>query len=379
MNPILLSTIAALAAASTAATAAPFTPGSLVIERVGDGAAALSSAATPIFLEERAFTGNLLQSIPLPTSVNSLTAAGSSTAEGLLNRSADGRFLTVPGYDAASGTAAVAGTTSSTVLRSTGELDSSGTLSLIDLTASPTNPFSGANFRSVISSDGSNFWAAGSANGIYYFNSTGASTLVSSSSTNNRAVEIFGGQLFSSSAAGSFAGVSAVGTGLPTVSGSTFTLTIATGTGSSPYDFFLADLSPAVAGLDTAWIADDRGAATGGGIQRYNFDGSAWTLAYTLSTGTTGVRGLTASLSGSTAQLFATTTETNANRLISIFDLGDKTTSDLTLATLATAGALTAFRGVDFAPVPEPAAFGCVALGAALLSMTQRARRKVRA
>src|SRR5437870_11935917 len=90
--------------------AAAFTPGNLVIYRVGDGSAAITSAATAVFLDEYTTAGGSpVQSIAMPTVVNGsnkrLTAAGTSTSEGLLTRSVDGNYLTATGYDTAVGTA----------------------------------------------------------------------------------------------------------------------------------------------------------------------------------------------------------------------------------------------------------------------------------
>ena len=46
---------------------APFTPGNLVVYRVGDGAAVLASSGTAVFLDEYTTAGVLVQSIPVPT------------------------------------------------------------------------------------------------------------------------------------------------------------------------------------------------------------------------------------------------------------------------------------------------------------------------
>lgn len=84
---------------------AAFTPGDLVIYRVGTGATSLSSAATAVFLDEYTATRVLVQSIALPTadsgSNQTLTASGTATSEGLLTLSADGRYLELTGYNAA--------------------------------------------------------------------------------------------------------------------------------------------------------------------------------------------------------------------------------------------------------------------------------------
>ena len=46
---------------------AAFTPGDLVIYRVGDGIGSLSSFGNPVFLDEYTPSGRLVQSIALPT------------------------------------------------------------------------------------------------------------------------------------------------------------------------------------------------------------------------------------------------------------------------------------------------------------------------
>ena len=75
---------AALLSVSALANAAPFTAGNVVVERVGSGASALSSAATSVFLDEFNATGALQQSLSM-----TVTASGTATSEGLLNRTAD--------------------------------------------------------------------------------------------------------------------------------------------------------------------------------------------------------------------------------------------------------------------------------------------------
>src|SRR5688572_3385162 len=107
--------LAALAAPSLAlAGTVQFTPGNLVVLRVGTGAAPLSSSATAAFLDEYTTAGVHVQSVALPTagagSNLPLTLTGSSTADGFITRSADRRYLIVPGYGAVPGTATVAST-----------------------------------------------------------------------------------------------------------------------------------------------------------------------------------------------------------------------------------------------------------------------------
>src|SRR5262245_10500634 len=100
--------VCALACAPERAVAAPFTPGNLVVVRVGDGTGTLGTAAAPTFLLECTTTGTLVQTIPLPTAVSGsnhiLTNAGNATSEGFLTLSSNGRYLLLGGYDAAVGT-----------------------------------------------------------------------------------------------------------------------------------------------------------------------------------------------------------------------------------------------------------------------------------
>src|SRR5262249_26127015 len=86
--------------------ASTFTPGNLVIYRVGTGAlgANLVNTGNPIFLDEYTPSGTLVQSVPLPTAPaganHQVIASGTATSEGLITRSTDGRFIVASGYDA---------------------------------------------------------------------------------------------------------------------------------------------------------------------------------------------------------------------------------------------------------------------------------------
>lgn len=83
--------------------AAAFTPGNLVIYRIGNGTDALSNFGNPVFLDEYTPTGTLVQSVPLPTTAsgaNRRLISSSIVQEGMLTRSSDGRYLILTGYDA---------------------------------------------------------------------------------------------------------------------------------------------------------------------------------------------------------------------------------------------------------------------------------------
>jgi hypothetical protein len=149
--------------------------------------------------------------------------------------------------------------------------------------------------------------------------------------------------------------------------------------------------------LDLAYVADDRTTVTAGGINRFDFSGGAWsqtgsafrfdTSSSLLTTGTAAaggslvsIRGLTGSYDAatSTATLFATTTQTSNNSLISFLDTGSLSTST-TFNTLQSAGTNYVFRGVDVSPVavPEPSTYAIAAV--ATLGMANLMRRRRRA
>jgi hypothetical protein len=108
-------------------------------------------------------------------------------------------------------------------------------------------------------------------------------------------------------------------------------------------------------------------------------DGINWTLATTFSpSATTGLRGLTGQVINGNPVLYATTTINGGpiggsqNDLVSFTDDG----SNSSFVTLATAGNLTAFRGVAFAPsVPEPGTFALAGFGGLAFALAALRRR----
>jgi MYXO-CTERM domain-containing protein len=177
-------------------------------------------------------------------------------------------------------------------------------------------------------------------------------------------------------------GVLAVGSGLTTSANQTSTLFINAGANASTYGFVMFDTNQD-GGVDLAYLADDRTTA-GGGLQKWMLESGTWTqswsrlvnstgtLSGTAATGFAGIRGLTGTWDAvNGAQLYATTTETTNNRLISIVDNG----STPTLATnLASAGTNYVFRGVAFTPGAVPAPGALALLGVAGLIGSRRRR-----
>jgi hypothetical protein len=394
-----------LIALATSAQAAPFTAGDIVVERVGDGVLSLSSSATIVNLLEYTSAGSLVQTIPLqavnpaPTSAPfNATESGITTVDGYLNLSTDGKVLTIPGYNASPGVGTVATSSTSTVSRTISLISSSGNPD----TSTSVAMMSSNNFRSVISDNGTRFWASGGS-GISYVNAvgaTGASGVTSLYGGNARNIEIYNGSLYAATASSSFTGSNSqfgiyrIGSGLPTtaVSSTNVSLLLSTGSGSSPVGFLLFDKNNDST-LDTAFIADEDVSA-GGGILRYDFDGTNWTQKYNLNPSSNTVGGIGSLLSGATGlglrglagrydgqsdtfSLFATTAAGTANNsLIRFTDLGNDSgtyTVPVSYNVIAMSGSNTVFRGVDFAPtaaVPEPDTWMTLGVGMLVIWMS---------
>lgn len=300
--------VGALVAAATGM--APALAADVVAVRVGDGASALSSAAAAVFLERRAPDGSNLGVVALPTTVSGanqpITLGGTSSSEGALAVSVDGRYVTLAGYAAAPGTAAISSSTSATATRVVARVDA---LSNVDTSTLLGAAFGASSVRGAVSTDGSVFWVSGNASsaplgGVRYatLGTSGSGTQVLASPSNVRTVNIAAGQLFGDSGSGSFTNVFSIGFGLPTMAGQVATSLPGLPTATeSPYGFVFFDRSAAIAGIDTLYIADDRNIASGGGIQKWTFDGNMWNLQATFTNGlVTGVRGLAAEAVGAT-------------------------------------------------------------------------------
>jgi hypothetical protein len=319
--------------------AQPFTPGNLVVVRVGDGTAALSANGAAVFLEERATGGTLAGPI---LAVPNLVVSGSATSEGALCLSGNGLFLTIAGYNAPAGTASLPTSPSASFARVIGMVDVNRNF---NVAAGTSSLYSGNNIRSGVTDGLNNFWGAGSGGGTVYFGNNAAPATVQNVILNTRVIQNFFGALFFSTGSGTPGIWIIPGTPITPATASPF---IPTGTGASPYNFAF---NPA---QTTVYVADDRTIATGGGIQKWNFSGGIWTLAYTLGTASTvGARGLAVDFCGAVPVIYATTAEAagTPNRLIRIVDTGAGSTA----TTIAVAAANTVYRGLEFAPkVPAP-------------------------
>src|ERR1051325_8364438 len=340
--------IVALILLSLSAAAAPFTPGNIVVYRVGDGVAAITGAATPVFLDEYSPGGTLVQSIPLPTSgvvapQRLCTAAGTATTEGFLSRSPNGLYLAFGCYDATVGTA-TPNSTSPSVPRVLGRIDAGG---VIDTSTSYVEASGAGNIRSVTTSDGNRFWSVGSTVGLRTATlGSSTTTTVSTTNTTRREVHVYGGQLYDSSGAGTTYRLGQVGTGLPITAGTATTNLPGLPVTQAYKSFFFADLDAGTPGLDTLYIADE----TAGAVSKWNLIGGTWTAKGSVALAT--ARGLAGIVNGTSVTLYAVGGTTNLTQITDAS--GFNATMTGSFSGIATGTATKAFRGVALVPVGPP-------------------------
>jgi hypothetical protein len=350
VTAVALAAVAVPLLTTSQAEAARFTGGNIVVYRVGSGTA-LTNAAAPVYLDEYAPGGAKVQSVALPTAAaegnHRLTAVGQSRSEGLVSRSADGRYLVVTGYDAAVGAtgpggASLTASSPDQVGRVVGFVDANG---VVDTTTVLQGSGAAKIIRSAASTQGDRLWATGGNGGVLTTNRGAAdATVAAGSATSNfSALTIQGGQLFTSGILANR--LAALGSGTPT----TGALTDLPGLPGNllTYGYAFADLTPAGYGstpLDTLYLAN--GSERGGTIDKYRWTGAAWSpVGYV---DVEGVLGVVADVQNGAVSL-AVTTPTS---LVSLTDPNGAAAAfaPSAPAVLASAAPGTEFRGVALAP-----------------------------
>lgn len=327
-----------------------FTPGNLIVNRIGDGASVLGSITYPLNLQEFLPTGVEVQTMNQQfTSANLLTETGElNTSIGHLN-SLDA-LVGVPGYNSVSGVSNVA-------------VSQPKAINILGLGAAvngrvvfPANGnspcFTDGYLTSLLPMNTTTFFAAGTgingSGGIWYYNGTNFLQL-NGDFNEIRTIESYNGNLYFSTDV-SPSGIYQLGSGLPITSGQVATLIIAT---ASPRGF---SISP---DGNTAFVADDSplNGNNGGGIQKWTQQNGTWTKAYTHAYRASG---LTVDFSDSLARIYATTflnsPGSDNNKILKIIDTDENSIA----LELSLAGTNYLYKGLDFAPALPPAALQIV-------------------
>lgn len=348
----------------------PFTPGNIVVYRIGDGSSVLSAQgstiAKPVFLDEYTPLGVKVQSVAMPTSAIGtnliLTATYTLNVDGGMTLSTNGQYLVVTGYNASVGSDySVSG-----VKRVVGLIKYDG---VINTSTGLTDAAIGVKMPTAASNDGFQIWCAADTRGTnascFYYTTLGSSTSTYLGSTTEsssfRTIKVINGQLYTSRTTKP---ISTVGSGLPAAGIQVFTPLNGLPNSINQFEFF--DLNPAVAGVDVLYTAE-----SSGGLRKYSFDGTSWNLNGSVGTSADLYFGLTGYVNGNSVQLFATRKGSNSilvggGQVVAIADAsgynnpfsGTPTViADLTQGASPFPASTYSFRGVALAPV-APSACG---------------------
>ncbi|WP_207515824.1 T9SS type A sorting domain-containing protein [Longitalea luteola] len=339
-----------------------FTPGNIVVYRVGTGPATLGNASAAVFLDEYTTAGTLVQSIAMPVTTSgsnkALTATGRGDTEGILTLSADGQYLVFTGYNAPVGTGGIGGTSSTSRPRTIGLVKYDGTIN----TSTALTDLSSANaVRCAVSTNGTDLWAVGAGSfgttgGVRYA-TVGASTSTQITDPTEstgflRCLAIIGGQLYVSGNSNT-PRIGTVGTGLPKTADQTITNLPDFPDTIMPGQFALLDMNAGVPGPDVLYYTNDNT-----GIEKYSLVSGSWVLNGNVGASVDDYRAFTAILSGNTVTLYATrrganNTTIKGGQLVRLTDASGYN-GVFSATPVALANAITnqtAFRGVAPAPV----------------------------
>ncbi|QIL70858.1 IPTL-CTERM sorting domain-containing protein [Diaphorobacter sp. HDW4B] len=324
--------------------AAPFASGNFVAYRVG-----AETGARSVYLDEYSADGTLVQSVALSSTAVASLAASTTGSEGLLNRSADGKCLTVPGYAAQAGATTLKASTTTVAQRAVAVVGSNAVapsaLSLMGATAFNTD-----SIRSAISSDCAAIWVSGNGDkngkGVWFTTQSGATPKILNA-TNAQGLSIQNSQLFVSLAGGGT--LNQLGSNLPQTGTPT-----ATPVAALPANNFrgiaFVKLNSQSSSADTLYVAANDANA----LQKYRWSGSQWIASGTATL--SGVHGLVAMPTGEgNVMLLATD---SSGQLFRLFDTsgaqGSLSGTPALVTKPATAGE--AFYGLALAPESAPPA-----------------------
>ena len=379
----------------------------LVVARVGDGAQTLSGAGNTLYLDQYTTAGGYVNTTQVPDedtgqpygtgSANSASMSAGSPAllvagagsdagyEAMLTLSPNQEFLGFAGYCLAypySGSDATAAAQGGAYWRGLATVNAYG---IYSLAYTNSGLYNGGNhtIRSMVTTDGANFWTTGQAgggtvkfvsnnNGAPYANGSGVPSSSGVSAAGGRNVQIVNGALpglgsgpnlvvtdAGQTTLGNNGLWAAIGVQEPSANGSIiFSPLLYTG-GGQPEDFaFSPDNATIYVAESAVWTGTGPGT---GGIERWDTNTAApgWVYSYTLpalpgGTATNGAQGLTVNFSAAGtwgagvtgAKIYATSTGTSGNSLVEIVDTGASSTPTV----LVTAGPKQALRGVRFGP-----------------------------
>lgn len=329
----------------------PFTTGNIIVARIGDGSVALGSRARLVFLDEYTPGGALVQTVALPTAYSGankkFVLPPNDRSTGSLTRSADGRYLSMFGFDGTAGTFGFVLVDPDT-LRTIARIDYNAGINTTS--AIPGTDAAGASFG-AITNDGTDFWAVDGANGILYTTlgiTTSSSSIINSGGFGN--LGIANGQLYLTVGGNIYS----VGSGLPVTAAAPTILPGAfTNTVPGFMQAFFADLNPGIPGPDVIYVAHDGDYA----LSKFSLVGGTWVLNGTIGVDADDYRFIDGVVNGTTVTLYTTRKivigASGGGELVTLTDAsGYNGAFTGTPTVLTTAANQTTLRGVAMAPKP---------------------------
>ncbi len=368
------------------AAGALFTAGNLVVDTAGDGSSGVNSNSAPVYLDQynttaadQAPSANMILPLSTANGNNTLTIGGSSSSDGILQTSTDGRYLVLPGFDVTPGFGVVSTSATAAVPRDVALITNTGAA---DTSTVINDAFNATGFRSAASLDGQVIWTAGedSSGGIRAvldgnLNLNSVANIASSIPVSTGVATDFpsvgiltangASQLYASAGAG-YSGVASIGTGTPTLAGSGAENPLINNHGNNSSQFVYVAAGggtpQAPANGDFLYIADttpynsNPSFLNTGGLQKWEDVLGTWQLQYSmmpsLSAGDfLAVTAVVADPSSANTFYVITAKDTNgSNYLYKIVDNGSYNSPPPTYTQLAVSPTNTLFHGVAFAP-----------------------------